>query len=639
LKKLALLLFFLFHSSLFTLEAQDRHLIDSLENELKQFEAHKKEIGKNASQLMDSIKANLMYGIAIACWGDAYDTGMYYARQVLALSQQIGYTKGVGNAYNVMGLFTMEKKNYPGALDYFQRALKIRTDMGDKKGMAGIFSNLGIMSGNMGESEESLMWHLKSLKIREETGDKEGSYAASMKIGNCYAGLGKFPEAVTYYLNGLRISEELGNKGEISTSYLAIGSVYYSQRNYQEALKNYREELKFANESGSKYSITSAYFNIGRVYYKQGNDTGAISYMLASLKFLREAHKWIGYIADRHYNIAQVYLAMGNYPLALSYADSSLNEYQIDGNQLSKAMGYTEIGAIYEKQGRFQDAFDITTKGLSLAKEGRAMVLMKDAYAQLANINTEMGNYKAADEDYKEYNRTLDSVGSDEVQQKITVLEKNYSFEKREDSIRLEQEKTNIIKKAESNRKSIITRSAIVISILILISALLAINRQQIKRKKDAIIFEAEKQRMEGELANAKTILDEYIQSMAEKNKLLEEFKSDIEELKNVNDAGNIEKLEHLNKATILTDEDWNKFRLLFEQVYAGFFNRLREKLLDLTQAEIRLVCLTKLNIGTKQMAGILGVSFDTIKKSRHRLRRKLSLSEDDSIDDIVNSI
>ena len=94
-----------------------------------------------------------------------------------------------------------------------------------------------------------------------------------------------------------------------------------------------------------------------------------------------------------------------------------------------------------------------------------------------------------------------------------------------------------------------------------------------------------------------------------------------------------------MNKTTILTEDDWNKFKELFEEVYKGFFIRQKEKLPELTQAEIRLLCLTKLKLETKQMGSILGVSFDTIKKSRHRLRKKLGLKEEDSIDDIANSI
>jgi DNA-binding CsgD family transcriptional regulator len=203
---------------------------------------------------------------------------------------------------------------------------------------------------------------------------------------------------------------------------------------------------------------------------------------------------------------------------------------------------------------------------------------------------------------------------------------------------------------AEIKRKSIITDSAIIISVLTLLLALLLINRQQVMRKKDKMIFEKtlvlyeqEKKRVEGELANATIQLDEYIKSMVEKNALLEQFKFDLENIRNLKareiDENRIEHLEQLNKTTILTEEDWSKFRELFEQVYKGFLIRLKEKFPDLSQAEVRLICLTKLNLDTKQMAGILGVSSNSIIVTRHRLRKKLGLSDTEEINSIANSI
>jgi len=190
------------------------------------------------------------------------------------------------------------------------------------------------------------------------------------------------------------------------------------------------------------------------------------------------------------------------------------------------------------------------------------------------------------------------------------------------------------------------------------------INRQQVKRKKDKIIsekekamlilenqrmetenqrMEAEKQRIADELLNAQKALEDHTKSMGEKNDLLEQFKTDIDRLKILKsrelEDKRIEQLEHLNKTTILTEEDWGKFKELFEQVHKGFIIRLRERLPDLTQAEVRLICLTKLALGTKQMANILGVSSDTVKKTRHRLRKKLCLSENEDIEDITKYI
>jgi len=655
-KKLPFLILFILSSSFLVLKAQDRYIIDSLNNELKKYEAYKNELGKNATQLTDTIKEDILYRIAIKYFGSIPDSGMYYAKQVLSLSEQMGYKKGVGNAYNAMGLSNMAMKNYAIALDNYQNALKIRTDMGDKAGIGRTCNNLGLMYGNMGEIEESIKWHLKSLAIEQKIGDKVGMGASYGKIGHDYFDMGKFPEAVSSYLSALKIFEESGDKLQTGGFYRNIGEVYYTEGNYPEAVRNFKNELNIADESGDRMQIAYADVNMGRICNKQGNDTGALKYMYESLKINEDIGAW-GNVADIQYNLGLVYLAMGNYSLALSNADSSLRENQHLGYQNNMARVYVEIGSIYEKQGRFHDALDALAKGLSFASQIGARAIMQDAYSHLADINAELHDYKTANEDRKEYIINLDSINSNESVMKIATLEMNYAFNKKVDSTRVEQEKKDIIKTAESNRKSIITGSAIVISLLTLILAFVLVNRQHLKRKKDKMLFEKnlvlsekekdllklEKQHVEDELKNAKTVLDEYIQNMAEKNKLLEEFKVDMEKLKDIKDKERdkerIEKLEYLNKATILTDGDWNKFKYLFEHVHKDFFKRLKEKLPDLTQAEIRLVSLTKLSIGTKQMAGILGVSFDTIKVSRHRLRKKLGLSEGYSLEDIANSI
>jgi len=637
-KKISFLILFTLSSSLLALRAQDRLIIDSLQNELRQYESAKNELGKNATLLMDTTKADILYGIAFHYLRNPHDTGIYYANQLLALSEQIGYKKGVGNAYNALGLIYMGMQNYPAALNYYQKSFEIRTAIGDKKGLAGTYNNLGLFYGNQGDFEEEIAYHLKSLKLKEEIGDREGMAASYGKIGHAYSVLGKFPEAISNYLHALKIDDEDSNKSGSSGAYGDIGDVYYNEGNYPEALKNYLKEYTIASKFPDSYTLACADVSMGRIYYKLDNDTGAIKYFSSSVKINEKLDNKTT-IADIYANLGLVYLAIGNYSMALSSADSSLKENENIGSRFNISKVTIEIGSIYEKQGRLKDALDAVTKGLSLAKEVKARVLMQDAYSHLTHIYAELHDYKSAFEANQEYDINLDSISSNENIEKIATLQMNYEFTKKEDSIREEIEKENIIKTAESKRKSIITDSAVVISLLTLILALVLINRQQLKHKKDKIIFEKEKQQIESELTNAKMVLDEYIQNMEEKNKLLEEFKMDLEGFKTLYDKDRIEKLEYLNKVTILTDEDWNKFKQLFEQVHKNFFKRLKEKLPDLTQAETRLICLTKLELGTKQMAGILGVSVDTIKVSRHRLRKKLGLSDEKTLEDVSNSI
>ena len=81
-------------------------------------------------------------------------------------------------------------------------------------------------------------------------------------------------------------------------------------------------------------------------------------------------------------------------------------------------------------------------------------------------------------------------------------------------------------------------------------------------------------------------------------------------------------------------------FRQLFEQAYPHFFEKLHQLQPDLSPAEVRLLTLLKLNIPTKEMGFMLGVSAETIRKSRYRLRKKLdNLQADTRLQSLIEQL
>ena len=112
-----------------------------------------------------------------------------------------------------------------------------------------------------------------------------------------------------------------------------------------------------------------------------------------------------------------------------------------------------------------------------------------------------------------------------------------------------------------------------------------------------------------------------------------------IETLQQQLDNGEKEALEQLHSTTILTDEEWEYFRQLFEKVHGGYLQRLKEKLPGLTPAETRFMALSKLKFSNKEMAATLGVSPQAMRVTWHRLRKKLELPEESSADELVNSL
>ena len=189
-----------------------------------------------------------------------------------------------------------------------------------------------------------------------------------------------------------------------------------------------------------------------------------------------------------------------------------------------------------------------------------------------------------------------------------------------------------------------ITKYAWVTGILLMAGIIiLFINRQKIVHRRRSERMEAEKKQVEAELANATIMLNNFTSSVHEKNELIEKFTAEIERLQGLSN-GRLpddynETLLQLQDATILTDEQWEDFRRMFEKVHAGYLNRLKMKLPGLSPAETRIMALSKLKLSNKEMAGMLGISPDAVRMSKHRLRKKLDLTEEGGIDELADMI
>ena len=86
----------------------------------------------------------------------------------------------------------------------------------------------------------------------------------------------------------------------------------------------------------------------------------------------------------------------------------------------------------------------------------------------------------------------------------------------------------------------------------------------------------------------------------------------------------------------ILTHADWSAFKIYFEKAYPGYLLRLRNSFPSLSEAEERLFLFIKLKLTNKEAAAILGISVDSVRKTRTRLRKRLELGEDVNLEQYV---
>lgn len=130
--------------------------------------------------------------------------------------------------------------------------------------------------------------------------------------------------------------------------------------------------------------------------------------------------------------------------------------------------------------------------------------------------------------------------------------------------------------------------------------------------------------------------LEESSQILMLKNRLIADLKLQLSQKSDYQESvpGDASmKAESLRRIKILNDSDWMDFRAQYEQIFPGFTSRLQDEFPALTAAEVRLFLLMKLGFDNKEIAAALGISVESVWKNRHRLRKKLALSESDNFD------
>jgi len=123
--------------------------------------------------------------------------------------------------------------------------------------------------------------------------------------------------------------------------------------------------------------------------------------------------------------------------------------------------------------------------------------------------------------------------------------------------------------------------------------------------------------------------------NLSQKNSLLEEIKEKIVALKEENPEHLPQKLQQLYKLAdrnTKIDNDWEEFRKHFERVHQDFLSNLKRRFPRLSANDLRLCAYLRMNIATKEIAKIMGISPASANKARYRLRKKLGLKKEDDL-------
>ena len=124
-------------------------------------------------------------------------------------------------------------------------------------------------------------------------------------------------------------------------------------------------------------------------------------------------------------------------------------------------------------------------------------------------------------------------------------------------------------------------------------------------------------------------------------NQVILDIKEKIEQIdfKNINsDKKKLAKLVSNVDDLIENDQNWENFEMLFNQVHDNFIQRLKTSFPDLTARDIRLCAYLRMNLHSKEIAPLIGVSYRAVEAMRYRVRKKMALESQENLAEFIIS-
>lgn len=133
------------------------------------------------------------------------DSGFYYYKLMLDLSEKANLDVEKGAALNGIGVYYERSREFDKALQYYQLSYQTCSRVKDSLSISTALSNIGNIYWHKNDYTNSLISYPKSEKIDKELNNISGLAHTYNNIGNIYSTQNKYDKAVEYHLRSANI--------------------------------------------------------------------------------------------------------------------------------------------------------------------------------------------------------------------------------------------------------------------------------------------------------------------------------------------------------------------------------------------------------------------------------------------------
>ena len=561
----------------------------------------------------------------------AYD----FAKEQLEISKKIDYKKGVGKAHRNFAYYYQHIPLPDSARYYFKKSIKIFNENNIKTEQCSAlnrFATFEIIQGNF-ETALQLVDEMENIAVDIKYG--QIIVDALQRKSVIYLDLGDYASAMDVTLKSITISDTINPKYVMGKAIglSDIGRIEIHRNNFQKAIEPTEDALELFKTLDNKVWEATAYNQLGNIYWHLKNYNASLNAYESSLAIVKPLNRKEN-IASNLANIANIYSKKGEYIKALKLIKEAQAITLQFGTISNIIKDYGNVANIYLENREFSKAIDNYSKAIHIADSVNALDDLYSMYKSRSFAYQKKGDYRNALLDYQSHKKLYDSIFNEKSNKHIEELKTIYETEKKEQQIALQNNEIDLLeqKAKVNNLQKLLLGVGLLLSLIAIGFGLYGF-KQKIKRNK------AEKEKLDNELDYKKKQLTTHALHLAKKNEVLENLKSKAQEFKNSEEnSKGFQQLIRTINFDLQDDKNWENFSRYFEEVHQGFSEKAQQKFPNITSNDLRLMALLKMNLSSREIANILSISSEGIKKARYRLRKKLSLSTEDSLEDFILS-
>lgn len=481
------------------------------------------------------------------------------------------------------------------------------------------------------------------LVLARKLGYARGEFENLQKLGVSYGRQSNYPEALTYFLKALPIAEGLSNNPQLAHLLENIGMIYTTQKEFAKSVGFYDRALHIYHQQADKLGEANSYYCLGEVYiylnrFEQGMNSFKKSLSLYDAKKQRFDYgatlSGFAWALHRQHRFAE----------AIPYDLQCLELMEAENFQTGIANAADRLAISYSQQGDHQRAEKYGLQSLAACRAVHDWNQTKNTEKTLFRIYTASGNLTKANQHFSAFEAAQDSVFSQQRSQAIAEVETRYQTKLKDQQIAGLNQKTQL--------QQYLLGAGILGGFMLLIVLGLLYNRYQLRDKEKRAIQqqrEVERELSQAQQEKLQLELDLKHRELAssalfayQKNEMLGELKTQVDELMLEPDKPQKQKVKAIQKfiqSNLQFADEWDAFKLHFEQVHPRFFEKLQTNFPDLTPNELKLCAYTRINLSNKEIARLLNINSSSVEMARYRMKKKVGLEGQSTITDFIQTI